>query len=225
MKTLSLFVVGILMSWLASAQSDSTVLKSAFGGTVGMGVGHRFLDNTNALFSDEEALYDSLETTSFSYFGELNYSRRISSHLRFQGGVGFMRMGYHVDSIPEAGIKKMQLNFHYGVVPIKLQWLSNESNRMTFTSSVGLVPMFLVKQNTRIYYIGDSREDNVDTQSDKKNFGFAAHVSAGMEAKVLKRYRLTTELFYRQSITPIAEGDMKRLLNAGGISVSIIKTL
>lgn len=225
MKSTILYSLFFLLSSWATAQVDSTVLNSAWGGSVGVGVGHRFLTNSNSSFSEEEELYDSLETSSLAYYGELNYYKRLNAHLRMQGGLGIMRLGYHVDSIPEAGIKEMKLNYQYGIVPIKLQWISNEKNPIAFTSSVGIVPMFLLKQNTVVTYIGDSKKSTLDTQADKVGFGVAAHFSVGVEAFSLKKYRLCTEVFYRQSLTSSADGDMHRFLNATGISFSIIKTL
>jgi hypothetical protein len=225
MKTTILYILTFLVSLSASAQADTTAWTSAWGGSVGVGFGHRLLNNSNELFSDEEEAYDSLELASFAFYAELNYVRRLNAHLRFNGGLGLMHLGYRVDSIPDAGIEKMQLSFNYGVVPLKLQWISNESKPVAFTSSVGLVPMFLLKQNTHVSYIGDSKTDTFDTKSDKNGFGVSAHISAGIEAVALKNYRLSAELMYRQALTPTSDGDMHRLLNVAGITFSIIKTL
>lgn len=225
MKSTILYSLFLLLTSWASAQVDTTVLNTAWGGSFGVGVGHRFLTNSNSSFSEEEELYDSLETSSLAYYGEFNYYKRLNAHFRLQGGLGMMRLGYHVDSIPDAGIKEMKLNYQYGIVPVKLQWISNEKRPVAFTSCVGIVPMFLLKQNTVVTYIGDSKKSTLDTQSDKVGFGVAAHLSAGVEAYSLKKYRLCTEVFYRQSLTSSADGDMQRFLNAIGISFSIIKTL
>jgi hypothetical protein len=225
MKLLAIIFSLFLLTTGVAAQKDSTQLNSAWGATFGLGAGHRLLSNSNTLLQSEEEMYDSLEVAGLSYFGELTYVKRLNSHLRLHGSIGVMRMTYRIDSIQDAGIEGMRMQFVYGAIPIKLQYLSSEEKKVAWCSSFGVVPMFLLNQNTRVSYIGDSRVDLFDTQSDMKNFSLAAHVSSGIEAKVLENYRLTTELFFRQQLTPIAEGDLMRRLNAFGLSFSIIKTL
>lgn len=184
--------------------------------------GERFSTSDNELSSLKDEM-DSLESAIHAYSFGFICGKSLNPKLTLQGGLGFSKYGYVIDTLSTSGIVDMRFKYKYLEVPVSAVYALNENPKFQPILSFGVFGGFLIGQKTEFDIIGSSASENFSTKEEIQKFNAGLNVSFGFQRQIEQKFKIKVEANYRQSFTSLSDTPVGRYLYAVGLNLSLIR--
>lgn len=216
------FLTLILSSWHLYCQD--TLSRWSIGGQLTGLYSDRAI-RAESEWDDVKSFYDSLEQGMIGFRMGATVSYRLNDWVDISSDINFLRAGYSIDTLREAGIANMKFRYNFVHVPLRVSvsFLKGRVNRPFI--SLGLATNYCISDKTTFTQFGQATVIEIN---DKKTTGKFFHemlLSAGISKTLNASTQLRLCMDAAYMLTPLAEGNLARRLWNMGARISLTRYL
>lgn len=203
-----------------SIQTDTTKWKKhQIGITYSPDYNFRFLQaDANSTWIKNIA--DSMEVPKFGFSTGINYAFKLGKKLTVSSGVIFIDNGEKTKTNVNIQPINYTNHFYFLSVPLRLDF-TFYSEKVAFYSTLGISNNFFLNHKTVMHVNGKKDAIKFNNQSDLSVYNIGGIAGLGMNAKLSENWSFKSEVFYKQSITPVNNDPVKKWLYALGTNFGL----
>ena len=214
-----LIIPFLFISYLGLGQSDSHSLSWTLE-AIGYR-SYRSIDANESAFKDVAEQWNELEKASYKGGMGLGLRFSLSERITIQSGLQWAQRGYQVDTIQDASITGMKIQFSAIELPIKVNYLLMEGKAWNPYVSLGVSLGYMVRSKTTLQKLGQTANFDFYPEGTLQHVQIGAVGSFGLIRAIDDQSELFIGADYYQSFSPIIESTIERRLNHLGIRFGI----
>lgn len=212
-----LLVIFLLASCLDVSAQDS-LRHWSFGAGLTLNRVHRISVSDDNL-NDNKKMWDSLETPAYRLSASLNISYTPVNRIGIYSGLGYLDMGYRIDSIQEASMNSITFHYRYLELPIGMVLRFRTNSKSSIVGYAALSGRYLLKDKMTFQRNNETATYVASISPEVSPFVIGVNCSLGYSFDFTQSAGIDLMLSGSQALSSVASGGTDRFLNAIGLNV------